>query len=93
MNSSEVVYIVECFGRGPTRLSRNITKDREGIQKYIDKVLNERDNYVDITGNSPDHFLALAADESYGGIHIYSKPVIDKFENIDLLRLLERSRQ
>ena len=85
MNNPEVVYIVEWFGRGPTRLSQNITKDRKGLQKYIDKVLNERNNYVKIEGNSPDYFTAFDAQDNYSGIRIYSRPVIDKFEHIDLL--------
>ncbi len=86
MNEPEVVYIVEWFGRGPTRLSQNITKDRKGLQKYIDKLLNE--NYIGnkIEGNSPDYFTAFDAHDNYSGIRIYSRPVIYKFEHIDLLR-------
>ena len=86
MIEPEVVYIVEWFGRGPTRLSQNITKDRKGLQKYIDKILNERNNYVKIEGNSPDIFTAFDASDNYSGIRIYSRPVIGKFEHIDLLR-------
>lgn len=84
MNNPEVVYIVEWFGRGPTRLSQNITKDRKGLQKYIDKILNKRNNHVEIKGNSPDIFTALDASDNYSGIRIYSRPVIDKFKNINL---------
>ena len=84
MSNPEVVYIVEWFGRGPTRLSQNITKDRKGLQKYIDKLLNERNNYVEIKGNSPDIFTAFDASDNYSGIRIYSRPVIDKFKNINL---------
>lgn len=84
MSNPEVVYIVEWFGRGPTRLSQNITKDRKGLQKYIDKLLNERNNHVEIKGNSPDIFTAFDASDNYSGIRIYSRPVIDKFKNINL---------
>ena len=80
----EVVYIVEWFGRGPTRLSQNITKDRKGLQKYIDRLLNKRNNDVEIKGNSPDMFTALNV-KCRDGIRIYSRPVIDKFEHIDFL--------
>jgi len=86
MNELKVVYIVEWFGRGPTRLSQNITKDRKGLQKYIDKLLNKRNNNIEIKGNSPDMFTALDINDNYSGIRIYSRPVIDKLEHIDLLR-------
>ena len=82
----EVVYIVEWFGRGPTKLSQNITKDRKGLQKYIDKILCDRNNHVQIKGNSPDIFTAFDASDNYSGIRILSRPIIDKFEHIDLLR-------
>ena len=84
MIEPEVVYIVEWFGRGPTRLSQNITKDRKGLQKYIDKLLNKRNNYVEIKGNSPDIFTAFDKSDNYSGIRIYSRPVINKFEHINL---------
>ena len=82
----EVVYIVEWFGRGQTKLSQNITKDRKGLQKYIDKMFIERNNNVAISGNSPDYFEAYDMNNDGSGIRIFSRPVIDKFEYIDLLR-------
>lgn len=85
MNKLKVVYVVEWFGRGPTRLSQNITTDRNGLQKYIDKILNKRTNNNKIEGNSPDYFTAFDARDDYSGIRIYSKPVVDKFEDLDFL--------
>lgn len=85
MNEVEVVYIVEWYGGGLKRISQNITKDRKGLQKYIDKILNKRNNNVKINGNNPDMFTAFDAHDNYSGIRIYSRPVIDKFEHIDLL--------
>jgi hypothetical protein len=83
MNKPEVVYIVEWFGRGLKKLSQNITKDRKGLQKYIDNLLN-RNNNLEIKGNSPDVFTAFDINDR-SGICIYSRPVIDKLEHIDLL--------
>lgn len=83
MNEPEVVYIVEWFGRGLRKLSQNITKDRNGLQKYIDRLLN-RNNNSEIEGNSPDMFTAFDTKDR-SGIRIYSRPVIDKLEHIDLL--------
>ena len=86
MNEPEVVYIVEWFGRGGSKLSQNITKDKEGLQKYIDKMFIKRNNNVAISGNSPDCFEAYDINDG-SGIRIFSRPVIDKFEHIDLLRI------
>jgi hypothetical protein len=81
MNKPEVVYIVEWFGRGLKKLSQNITKDKKGLQKYIDSLLNR--NNLEIKGNSPDIFTAFDTKDR-SGIRIYSRPVIDKLEHIDL---------
>lgn len=84
-SNPEVVYIVEWFGRGSTKISQNITKDRKGLQKYIDKILCNRNNHLKIEGNSPDYFTTFDVTDRYSGIRIFSRPIINKFENMDLL--------
>lgn len=83
----EVVYIVECFGRGHVILSQNITTDKKGIQKYINRMIriSEVDKHVQLEGDSPDRFSCIDRNDNNSGIHIRSLPIINKFEHIDFL--------
>lgn len=87
MSNPKVVYLVKWFGRGHIILSQNITTDRRGIQKYIDRIIKiaEADKHVQLEGDSPDRFSCIDRNDDNSGIHICSLPIINKFENIDFV--------
>ena len=87
----DVVYIVSWYGRGQTLISLNVVKDREDLQKYIDKTLARiplTGHVVHTEGNSPDYFMSFDATDHHSGIFIRAKKVNSTLREADILNLL-----
>jgi len=88
---NDIVYLVSWYGRGQTLISVNIVKDRENLQKYIDKTLARiplTGHTVQTKGDSPDYFASFDASDNFSGIFIRAKKVNNTLREADILNPL-----